>query len=514
MKAKAEPGEPTAELVTAAVAVANQRFDATHGGFGYAPYFAPKFPHATELALLLRHHARTGDASSLAMVTTTLHRMAVGGLYDQLGGGFHRYSVDREWVVPHFEKMLYDNAQLARLYTEAFAATGEAEYARIARETLDYLIREMTDPEGGIWSTTDADSEGEEGKFFVWTKAQFDDLLGDDAALVARHFGVDARGNFEGHTVLQRVVEPAALATEFSVPLEDVERRLAAARAKLLTTRATRVAPGTDDKVLAAWNGLAIGAFAYAHQVFDEPRYLGAAQRAAEFLWSSMQRDGRLHRTWRKGTLGGAGYLEDQTFVAEGFLTLFESDADPRWLTRAKTLLDATQAHFATGDGGFWFTADDHEELVARSRSITESSWPSGTALAATAFQKLGLLTGDTKTYDVGVQALRANDALLRKLAGACNGMLLAVDLHLAEPREIVVVGAPDDPATQALLSAARRAFPPDRVVVHVHDGNREALERATPIVAGKTTVDGKSAAYVCRLGVCDAPVTDPKKLR
>ncbi len=506
-------GEPTLAMVETAVKSSATRFDAEHGGFAWAPRYAPKFPHASELAMLLREHARTSDAQALAIVRKTLAEMATGGIYDQLGGGFHRYSVDREWVVPHFEKMLYDNAQLARVYAEAWLVTQDPLHRRIATETLDYLLREMQDPAGGIWSTTDADSEGEEGKFFVWTRGEIEELLGDDAELACAHWGVSDAGNFEGNNVLTLAQTAEELAAAAGLDVATVRARLAAARSKLLARRAERVAPGTDDKILASWNGLALSAFAVGHQVFGDERYLAAARRIAAFLLEQMVVDGRLRRSWRAGDARFDAYLEDYACVADGLLSLFESDFDPRWLAAALQLLGDVRERFGADDGGLWFTAADHEDLVARSRSITESSMPSGAAVAATAFLRAGLLTGDGALYDRGVAVLRSSHELLTKMPIACPSMLLALQLHLGEPREVVIAGEVDEPEVQAFLSRLRAAFPPHHVTALVTRAHAARLVELAPALAGKERIDGEPAAYVCRRGVCEAPVTSAARL-
>jgi hypothetical protein len=513
LKPEQQPGEPTSKMTEAAAADSLRRFDPEEGGFGHPPRHAPKFPHCSELMVLLRHAARTGDAQSRRVVEVTLSKMARGGIYDQIGGGFHRYSVDREWVVPHFEKMLYDNAQLARVYAEAFQLWADPEHKRIACETLDYLLAEMQDESGGIWSTTDADSEGEEGKFFVWSRDEVDKLLGDDARLAAERWGITAAGNFEGKNVLTLAKSFDEIAAATKVDKATVEKKIAAARETLYSKRKTRVAPGTDDKILAAWNGLALSAFAYGHQVFGDERYLAAARRIGEFLWTKMRADGRLLRTWRQGKRGVRGYLEDYAFVADGMLSLFESDFDPKWLQRALELLGTIRKDFRDSDGGLWFTAADHETLIARSKSVMESSTPSGAAVAALAFLRAGLLTGDLGLYDVGLGVLKGNHDMLEKAPSGCPALLVAVEFALSDPKEVVVAGEPGDPGTRALVAKARAAFPPHRVVALVHDGNRAALEKVSEVVKGKGPAGGKAAAYVCKRGVCEAPVTEAEGL-
>ncbi len=495
----AAPGEPRAELLARLLPQSTERFDAPFGGFAEPPHHAPKFPNASELQALLR----LPDAAALAIVQKSLDAMRRGGIHDQLGGGFHRYSTDRRWLVPHFEKMLYDNAQLAELYLEAFLRTRDGDYAVVARQTLDYLLREMQAGNGGFFATQDAQSEGVEGKFFVWTLAEFEAALGAEAGkAAAAHFGVTAEGNWEGKNVLT-LANPGAA---------DVA--LAAARTRLREVRDRRVRPPTDDKIVCAWNGLTIAALARGHAVLGDPRYLAAARRAADFALRELVADGRCRRSWHSGKAPLAGYLEDQAMLANALLVLFETDSDPRWLAAAKELLAVLVRDFGAEDGSFYFTARDHETLVARSKSVSESSMPSGVAAATQALLRGGLLLGDEGLYERGVAALRANHAMLQRAPSHVASLTVALQFHLADPREVVVAGEPGDPRTQALLAAVRLRFPWHHVSAVVHAGNREALGGMSPVFAGKEPIDGAPAAYVCRRGVCAAPVTDPAELR
>ena len=494
------PGEPTAELLAKVLPQAQERFDGQHGGFGQPPRFAPKFPSPLELQALLR---LPGEAA-LPLVTQTLHAMHRGGLFDQLGGGFHRYSTDRQWLVPHFEKMLYDNALLVPCYLEAFERTGEPAFALVARRTLDYLLRELQAPGGGFWSSQDAQSEGVEGKFFVWSLGQFEELLGADSQAVAAHFGVTKNGNWEHQNVLHL---PAGLPTAADAAL------MQRATDVLFAAREKRVRPGTDDKVLAAWNGMTLRALATGYRVLGDERYRAAARRAADFLLREMVVDGRVRRAWHGGVARHQGCLDDHAALADGLLALFEVDSEARWLAAAKTLLQAIDKHFGAADGGFWFTAADHEALVARTKVAYDGSTPSGTALAVQALLAGGLLLGDEALYGRGLLALRANHRLLAESPAAAPALVRSLQFHLASPREIVVVGAPDDARTGPLLRAAARAGAA-QVVALLHDGNRAELTALSPVFAGKELVGGAPAAYVCRRGVCLAPVTDPERLR
>ncbi|MBI5850000.1 MAG: thioredoxin domain-containing protein [Planctomycetes bacterium] len=508
-------GEPEPAMLDRFVEQSAQHFDPDHKGFGGGDGHAPKFPHAAQTLLLLRRGAR-GDARARAMALETLGAMADGGIHDQLGGGFHRYAVDRAWLVPHFEKMLYDNALLADCYLEAFALTGDERWAEVARRTLDWIVGEMQEERGGFWSSTDADSEGHEGKYFVWRKEELDALLGDDAKVVASRFGVSSAGNWEGHSVLFAAKPVGAVAKELGLEATTVAATLERARTTLLAARRARVAPATDDKVLAAWNGMAIGALASGHQLLGEQRWLVAAQRAAGFVLGSMRDErGRLLRSWRAGRAVLPGYLEDHAIVAESLLRLFQSDFDPRWLIASKDLLARVDEHFGDPETKTWFAvADDHEELLTRAQSVQESSTPSGIAMAVLAHQTAALLLGDPAYRERALAALRAHHRLLAEFPVACSGLVLGVDHALGDPREIVIAQGDDAAGAAALLAIARHAVPRHHAIVLVTPANSATLESATPIVAGKTPRNGKAAAYVCRLGVCDAPISSPDALR
>jgi uncharacterized protein len=495
------------------------RWDKEYGGFGQAPHYRPKFPHASEITSLLISSARHADAVALKCAEMTLEKMSRGGMYDQVAGGFHRYSVDRFWLVPHFEKMLYDNALLAQTYIDAYLLTGKAMYKRIATETLDYMVREMQDEAGGFYSTTDADSEGVEGKYFVWTKAEIDALLAADAPLFSAVYGVTAHGNWHEMkevTVLSKVLTEAEAAKKFKTTEKNVLERLTAARKVLYDVRQRRVPPLKDDKVLAAWNGMAITAMARGYTALGDERYRAAAQRAAGFVLDNMrQKNGRLFRSWRKGEAKLEAYLSDYGYLADGLVHLFEADFDPRWLSGAKDFLAIVEKHFLDKlDGNFYFTADIHEELVARSKNVQESSIPSGASMVIRAFVRAGLLLADQKLVGMGRNALEANHAVLDKYPAYAVTMLQACDLLLNDPREVVIAGELEDPGTQAFLQRLRKRWPVAHVTTVLHSGNKDALQELVESHGGKTARDGKPAAFVCRFGVCEAPVTDAAAMK
>ncbi|MBL8733811.1 MAG: thioredoxin domain-containing protein, partial [Planctomycetes bacterium] len=466
------PGEPGAALLAGLLEHAAAGFDPEHGGFGEPPAFAPKFPPPGLLRALLRLPA----PRALDLVQQTLRAMRNGGVYDQLGGGFHRYATDRAWQVPHFEKMLYDNAQLAVCYLEAFVRTGELDHARTARETLDCLLRDLRGGHGAFFASRDAQSEGIEGRHFVWRLDEVQALLGDDAAAAAAWFGITAAGNFAGQNVLTR-----AGAGE---PGPGLER----ARERLLAARARRPLPAADDKVLGAWNGLALDAFATGYRVLGDERYRGAAREAAAFLLQHLVVEGRCRRSWRAGEVMAAGFLDDQAALANGLLSLAEIDGDARWLAAARTLLTTLVRDFGADDGGFWFSATADTGLLARSKNLIEGAAPSGTALATLALLRGGLLLGDEALYARGVAALCQAHSALAAAPAAVPGLVLALQFHLGPPQEVVVVGPLADARTQALLQRAYTA-PGPVVVLHVDDGSREAMSKVTPIVAGKCMV-------------------------
>jgi uncharacterized protein YyaL (SSP411 family) len=502
---------PSAAPIQQAVEIYTRIFDPEHGGLRRAP----KFPSNIPVRLLLRHHQRTGDAQVLHLATFTLQKMAAGGMYDQIGGGFHRYSTDERWLVPHFEKMLYDNALLAVAYAEAWQLTRRPDFARVLRETLDYVLREMTSPEGAFYSATDADSEGEEGKFFVWSASEVREILGQlpgtDAEAFMRHHDITPGGNFEGHNI-PNVPSPS---------VDDVAHaQFAEARKKLYDVRAKRVPPLRDDKILAAWNGLMISGFAVAGRVLGEPRYVDAAARAADFLLTRMRPDDRIRRAWKDGPGGGQlssqGFLEDQAFVIQGLLDLFESRSDApdgaRWLREALALADAQERHFADVERGGWFmTANDAEVLIAREKPAYDGAEPSGTSVALMNAQRLHTFTTDDRWRQVADRGFASVAGVLdRQPLGLTEG-LLALDYRLDVPREIAVVHPPGVSA-ETLAEVARTTFVPSKALVVAPEGSE--LASLIPWLEGKPAAAGQPTAYVCEHGTCELPTGDPETLR
>jgi uncharacterized protein len=498
-RVRAPEGELSPEILDEAERNLEAQFDPGSGGFGGAP----KFPPASALEFLM---ARVADpareepqsAKAMEMVTTTLERMARGGIYDQVGGGFARYSVDAHWLVPHFEKMLYDNALLARAYLHAWQLTGRELFRRVCEETLDWALREMRGPEGGFYSALDADSEGEEGKFYIWTEAQLRELLGDDAPPLLRYWGVDRGPNFEGRSILH-------------VPGDEAEPgTLARARRILYDVRAKRIWPGLDDKRLAAWNGLMVAALADAGAVLGRADHVEAARRGAEFVLRRMRdADGRLLRTYKDGRASLNAYLEDHAFMCEALLVLYEATMETRWFVEARRLADAMVLRFRDeATGGFFDTASDHEELVVRPRSLEDHPIPSGSSSAAYALLRIEALTADRAYERPAVEVFRIVREAATRYPQAFGHLLQAMHFYFSTQREVALVGDSLD----ALAGAVRRRFRPTVVLAGMTPGDEEALD-AIPLLRGREPVDGRAAAYVCENFTCRMPVTDPAEL-
>jgi uncharacterized protein YyaL (SSP411 family) len=497
---------PTAELLAGTVDALQSRFDTLNGSWGGAP----KFPQPMTLDFLLGRIA-AGDRRPIAMVRYTLDRMADGGIRDQLGGGFHRYATDPIWLVPHFEQMLYDNAQLARTYLRAWAVLGIDRYREVAEGVLEYLLRELRRDDGTFAASQDADTDGVEGATFTWTAAEIRDVLGDDAPLFSTTYGVRDEGNWEGRTILSRL-EPAA--GDDDAVDAGREARLAAARARLLERRATRPQPARDDKALAAWNGLAIGALADAGRLLPSPaadRHRVAATEAASAILAGLRRpDGRLGRSWKDGRSTGEGVLEDYADLADGLLALYEATFDERWFVAARELADVILEHFVDPAGGFFDTADDHETLVTRPKDPQDNAVPSGGSMATRVLLRLAALTGDARYGAPAERALTTVGAFLGRYPTGFANWLSAAALAVGGIVELAIVGSPEDPATQELLAVARTDGRPDLVVAV----SAEPEHSVIPLLAERVAIDGRPTAYVCRGFACRLPVTDPAGLR
>ncbi|HEU4400515.1 MAG TPA: thioredoxin domain-containing protein [Candidatus Polarisedimenticolia bacterium] len=493
------------------------RFDTVEGGFGGAP----KFPHSLDIAFLLRYHRRTGNPEALRMAVVSLDKMACGGIYDHLGGGFHRYSVDAKWLVPHFEKMLYDNALLARTYLEAAQAVAglpsssalpsggratAAFFSEVARQTLDWALREMTSPEGGFYSALDADSEGEEGRFYVWTPGAIEAVLGpQEAGLFCAVYGVTPPGNFEHGTSILHLERPLEEA--------DLRRRMTSARARLLQARQTRVHPGRDDKLLADWNGLMISALAFASGLLDEPRYREAAERAARLVLDRMRRDGRLLHSYKDGEARHPAYLTDYANLLAALLDLYDATFDTRYIDEAhglgRLMIDL---FWSESENGFFFTARDHETLIARTRENSDGAVPAGSSVAALALPRLAALTGDEDAGRKAEGILRLYRDNMERYPSAFGMLLCALDQHLGRSRQVVLAGRPEDPALRPFVRALRERYDPNLVRALADPSDPSATQKIA-LLAGKSPLDGRVAAYVCEDRACQAPVATPEEM-
>jgi uncharacterized protein len=500
-------GTPDAGILDAAARGLAAQHEPESGGFGGAP----KFPQPMALEFLLRYWKRSGDEAARDVATHTLEHMARGGIYDHLGGGFARYSTDDEWLVPHFEKMLYDNAQLARAYLMGYEATGNAFFQQVAEQILEYVLRDMTDPSGGFYSTEDADSEGEEGKFYIWTPAELRELLGDeDARLFGAFYDVKELGNFEGRaSILHLDYTPTELAPRLGVTEAELLSALERGRRVLFEARSRRVRPGRDDKVLAAWNGMMLRALAESARVLRRPDFLEAAIANASFLLSSMRApDGAMRRTWKPGHAARLnGYLEDQANVADGLVALYEATFEQRWLSAAAELADVMLERFVDSEGGGFFdTSADHETLITRPKDLFDNATPSGNAVAADVLLRLAVLS-DRDAYRRAAQGVLEllREPMARYPLGFARS-LSALDFLLGSPKEVAIVGEPGAADTEALLDVVFMSFVPNKVVA----GGFAPI----PLLEGRSRVAGRATAYVCEHYVCQSPTTDPEALR
>jgi uncharacterized protein YyaL (SSP411 family) len=498
-------------LIQATANLLSRAFDATFGGFGRAP----KFPHSMELRVLLRAWKRFGDDNALHMARVTLDHMAMGGMYDHLGGGFHRYSTDERWLVPHFEKMLYDNALLTVAYLEAHQATGEPFYRDVVEETLGYVLREMTSPEGPFYSTQDADSEGEEGKFFVWSAAEIESVLGPDLADVFMDvYGVTDEGNWEGHNILNRAKTYEQQARLLHLTVPELRRQIDEGKQKLFAVRSRRVRPGRDEKVLTSWNGLMMHALAQAAPVLDNPAYAEAAARAADFILNRMRRrDGQLWRTYSTGAQPKLNaYLEDYAFVIDALVSLYEATFATRWLQAALDLTRVMIDQFwDPAEGGFFYTGKDHEELIARSKDPHDSSIPSGNSMAVTALLRLARLTGRTDFQEKAETTLHLFRGLMANSPTAAGQMLTALDYFLGPVQEFAVVGPSKAAETKRVFQAIHGGFRPSKVIAwKAPTETAEEIEQLVPLLAGKKPA-GVVTTYICQNYTCQAPLVGPE---
>ena len=498
------PGEPTAELLDTASRTLMSQTDRSRGGFGGPP----KFPHPQALDLLLRRSVALRDTAMRDAALLSLDAMARGGIHDQVGGGFHRYSVDARWAVPHFEKMLYDNALLAPVYLRAFQVSGRDDLREVCTRTLDYMARELRLPGGGFAASQDADSPGGEGAFFVWTPAQLREALGDeDGTLAARVFGVVDSGNFEhGTTVLSMPYPLAQVARSLQVDEPVLRDQIARIRGRLLAVRASRAAPARDGKVITAWNALAIGAFARAGSALGNPEYVAIARTCADFVLEHLVRDGVVHRIWNGGDAKIIGFLDDVANLGDALLMLYEATGEPRYFTASLRLCERIVGQYRDVDANYYDTAEDSEPLIVRPRTVDDNPVSAGQSVAAQLFCRMHAFTGDVRWREHAMEIIGPLTTVVARAPLAVAGLAAAMELAIGPMREIAIAGDPADVRTRALLGVAQRGFDPLLVLAYGPAAD-------VPLLADRPPVDGAPAAYVCRGFVCRAPVTDADAL-
>lgn len=512
-------GEAQLALLEAASQELASDYDEQNGGFGHAP----KFPNSMSLEFLLRIHLHKlkgeisgqGKYRELEIVETSLQHMADGGIYDQLGGGFHRYSVDAEWLVPHFEKMLYDNALLSRLYLHAYLLTGKPSYRRVVEETLDYVVREMTSPEGGFYSTQDADSEGEEGKFFLWTSDEIEKLLpAQDAALFMMYYDVTQRGNFEEKNILHITWDTQKIADEVHMRVEEVQDSLKRSRQQLFQTREQRIKPGRDEKILTSWNGLMLRSFAETARYLNRSDYLQVAIQNANFLLSRLrEQNGRVLRTYKDGRAHLKGFLEDYVFLADGLLALYEASFEMRWFVEARALMEQAITLFADEqNGGFFDTGNDADALVSRPKDIMDNAIPAGNSVAAEVLLRLAAFTGEEAYRKRADDYLRSIADIMVQHPQAFGHALGTLDFELSTVKEIALIGNPDEDNTRILLKSINKRYLPNSVVACSSYEDASAAQ-AIALLADRPLKENKATAYVCQNFVCQAPVNRPDEL-
>jgi len=513
--APGKKGVPDGRVLEAAAAYYRSRYDSADGGLAGAP----KFPSSLPVRFLLRYHRRTQDAEALRMAAQTLERMAAGGMYDHVGGGFHRYSTDAQWLVPHFEKMLYDNALLAMAYLEGYQATGNEDFARVAREILRYVERDMTSPEGAFYSATDADSPTprgrlEEGWFFTWPPDEVRAALNEQQArIVIAYYGLTPHGNFEGRNILHVARPLQEVARELSFPAEKVRAVVEESKDRLYAARAKRPPPLRDEKILAAWNGLMIVAHAQAALVLGEKRYAQRGATAAEFVLTRMRKDGRLLRSYKDGQAHHTGYLDDYAFLIAGLLDLYEATGEPRWLKEALALDGVLEKLYEDKEhGGYFMTSNDHDSLPARDKPAHDGAEPSGNSVQTLNLLRLNELTTDDRYRQRAEQSLRALSGRLSQAPEALSEMLLAVDFRVDTPKEVLIVTPTSRKEAEPFLAKLRSTFLPNRVLIVAAEGqDLTAQSQLVPILKGKVARKGQATAYVCEQRVCKLPTSDPE---
>jgi hypothetical protein len=499
----------SADMLQAGFDYFRATFDATNGGFGSAP----KFPQPTNLSMLLSYWHRTNDTQALQMVEKTLDAMAKGGIYDHIGGGFHRYATDGRWLVPHFEKMLYDQALLSKVYLQAYQATGNKKYAATAREIFDYVLRDMTDPKGGFYSAEDADSEGKEGTFYVWDIEQIKSILDkDQAEIFAAYYGVTKKGNFEeDKTILNITASTAQLEKKFKKKHTELMDILSNARLKIFNERAKRIRPHRDDKIITAWNGLMISSMAYGGAVLKEEKYIRAAEQAAKFTLNALHKKNRLMRYYRQGHDVELAFLDDYAFTIMGLLDLYGASFETKWLIDAKMLAEEMIKLFADNEqGGFFLTGTDSEKLITRIKPSTDGVIPSGNSAAAFALLKLGKLTMNQHFTEQGGKVLESFSRQLKQSPAYSSEMLSALNFWIGPTQEIVIAGNAGAADTQQMLELIRSKFLPNAVLIfHQQDNADSDIDKTIPFIKNLTAIEGKATAYVCENYACNRPVNN-----
>ena len=497
--------ELTEELMSKAFQHYRSQFDAQYGGFGNAP----KFPPSMGLPFLLRYWHHSGNANALEMVETTLQKMARGGIYDQLGGGFHRYSTDERWLVPHFEKMLYDNAQLVVAYFETYQATQNTFYLDIGTETLDYVLREMYDAKnGGFYSTQDADSEGVEGKFFVWEPYDVEDIIGEkNAEIFCEYYDITPQGNFEGENILHVQTPSDIFARKLGMDIDELEKLLADGRQKLFEEREKRIKPGLDDKILTSWNGIMIRGMAMGYQLTGKSEYLTACEKSADFVLTTLSQDnGLLLRTYRAGKSHLNAYLEDYSYFIAGLIALYEASFEPRWLTEAERLTHLMIDQFGDEEGnGFFFTGKAHETLIVQSKSAYDGATPSGASMAIYSLLRLAKHLDNPGFYNKAMDTLKLYFHQMEVMPSGSGQLLCELAFLLSTPKEVAIIGEKEDTKTEEMLSALHGMYIPNKIVALADSTEGTML----PLLVNKPQIDNNTTAYICEDYVCQTPTTD-----
>lgn len=486
-------------------------FDTVNGGFGDAP----KFPQPANLSFLLRHWYRTSDKKTLEMVLKTLDKMSEGGIYDHLGGGFHRYSTDSKWLVPHFEKMLYDQAQIVKVYLEAYQVTKDKKYAKTATEIFDYVLRDMTDQKGGFYSAEDADSEGAEGAYYVWEHEEIKRLLSKNAKIFNEYYGITENGNFEhGKNILNIITSIEELSNKHDIGINELEEILSRGLETLFTYRQKRIRPNQDDKIITGWNGLMISSLAFGGIVLGEPKYIHAAEKAAEFVLSTLQVNGRLGRYYRNGKVTGSGVLNDYAFLIAGLIDLYEADSDIKWLYEAKILAQKMIELFGDENkGGFYLTADDSKDFITRTKPAYDSAIPGGNSMAALCLLKLGCLTMNHEFTEQAHKILDAYSGQFENYPVSLCVMLSALDFLIGPTQEIVIAGDSDKEQTRRMTNMIHSIYLPNSIILYNGNDDDRRIDDIVPFIKNKIAIDGQPTVYVCRDYVCNKPVNDKSDL-